>query len=921
MIGSRPRRPLVARTLVVRLFLLALVLAPVLSVTGLALADHLPPGGTFSDDDGNIHEGMIEAIFIQGVTRGCSVTPARYCPSDPVRRDQMASFIARAYDLPTASEDYFSDDDGNTHEDSINRIAEAGIALGFPDGTFRPEQLVRRDQMASFIARADTSLSPATKDYFTDDDGNVHELNINILAENAITFGCGGTFYCPADDARRDQMASILGAALGLTPHPPPPPGTPTSTTTATGTPLVNLPYHLDWWQDEGGLWADNDGQGTGFTWVDQPSSGTGHIPAKIDVVISGDGTYEVTTTGGLAFEASNSQDNALGVGIEPPDNMIDMETTILNPPLGTGSSEQAGLWFGNDEDNQLRLVIVSSSAGTTISYQMEIGGALSSATSVGIVHPSSHVKLMLAADPATGLVEASYAVDGGNPIVVDTITAPGGFFSAGGAGIDPTIGTDTFTGIFASHRDASSALTYVFDDFRVIEEADPPLPPGGVNFTRVENTVGYSPTAMVLAPDGRLYVTTFFGTIHALTFDSGGNIIDDRAINTLDGLLTLGIAVDPSSTSSDVTLWVSHSQGAGGQFDPGVANSSTVTRLTNIDLAAGTATRTDVVTGLPRAVANHAINGIRFEPDPPGPIEPRLFIALGGNTGAGAPNCVDDDPTVGGDGICDEQQGQPVWGIFGTRPEQFLSGALLTADVLNNPGGNWDCTDPVLDDLIGTAAQFNPCDVELYSTGLRNLYDFVFHTNGETYGADNGANTSGTVPTSAAPDCQGIVIYDLPTDPLDPGEQPDVLVRLVQGAHYGHPNPARDQCVFKDGTADPPYAQPGPLPDAGYVAPMANLGNRLSANGIIEYTSGVFCGSLQGDLLLASFSQTNHIIRVTLSSDGLTVVGQTSLIGGFDDPLALTQAANGTIYVGEFDQGNLNSGVVSALLPTPDCS
>jgi hypothetical protein len=48
----------------------------------MVLAAVLPPGGTFIDDDGNIHEGQIEAIAAEEITLGCasstsSLTPAR----------------------------------------------------------------------------------------------------------------------------------------------------------------------------------------------------------------------------------------------------------------------------------------------------------------------------------------------------------------------------------------------------------------------------------------------------------------------------------------------------------------------------------------------------------------------------------------------------------------------------------------------------------------------------------------------------------------------------------------------------------------------------------------------------------------------------------------------------------------------------
>ena len=179
----------------------------------------LPPGGTFWDDDGNTHEGMIEAIAAIGVTAGCdSDQPGRYCPGSRVTRGQMASFIARAFALPAASGDHFPDDAGSVHEDNINRLFEAGITGGYPDGTYRPAELVNRAQMGTFLARA-IPLAPVAGDVFDDVDG-FHEGNINAIAAAGITLGCNpaGTLFCPFDPVRRDQMASFIGRALDLVP-------------------------------------------------------------------------------------------------------------------------------------------------------------------------------------------------------------------------------------------------------------------------------------------------------------------------------------------------------------------------------------------------------------------------------------------------------------------------------------------------------------------------------------------------------------------------------------------------------------------------------------------------------------------------------------------------------------------------------
>ena len=56
--------------------------------------------------------------------------------------------------LVEVDEDWFSDDTGSVHEVSINAVAAAGVTLGCGDGLFCPAGAVSRDQMASFLARA-----------------------------------------------------------------------------------------------------------------------------------------------------------------------------------------------------------------------------------------------------------------------------------------------------------------------------------------------------------------------------------------------------------------------------------------------------------------------------------------------------------------------------------------------------------------------------------------------------------------------------------------------------------------------------------------------------------------------------------------------------------------------------------------------
>jgi hypothetical protein len=196
-------------------------------LVGLVLAV-LPPGGSFVDDDGNVHEGGIEAIAAEGITRGCNPpVNDRYCPDRSVTRGEMAVFLSRALGLAAPSRDYFSDDNGHVFEGGINRLAAAGITQGCnPPGNSRfcPDRAMTRGEMAAMLSRA-FGYPPSSQNRFSDDNGHVFEGAINRLAAAGVTQGCNppaNTRFCPDQQIKRDQMATFLTRALHLTPNKPP---------------------------------------------------------------------------------------------------------------------------------------------------------------------------------------------------------------------------------------------------------------------------------------------------------------------------------------------------------------------------------------------------------------------------------------------------------------------------------------------------------------------------------------------------------------------------------------------------------------------------------------------------------------------------------------------------------------------------
>ncbi len=179
-----------------------------------------PHQGTFRDDDFSVHQANIEKIAEAGITKGCNPPENdQYCPEREITRGEMAAFLRRNLELPDSETDYFTDDAESVFHADINALAEAGIAFGCSDTGFCPAEPLLREELAELFVRAYGFDNPDETDFFTDDDGNQFESSINAMASNEITLGCNppdNTEYCPTRSLSRAEMASFFARALNL---------------------------------------------------------------------------------------------------------------------------------------------------------------------------------------------------------------------------------------------------------------------------------------------------------------------------------------------------------------------------------------------------------------------------------------------------------------------------------------------------------------------------------------------------------------------------------------------------------------------------------------------------------------------------------------------------------------------------------
>ncbi|RXJ02937.1 alkaline serine protease [Anaerobacillus alkaliphilus] len=106
----------------------------------------------------DVHEPLFASGFIQTAQELGLITgypDGTFRPNNPVTREEVAVFLTRAFNLSKTTNQTFPDVDPKHYTFSaIQRTVGEGIATGYPDGTYRPKQPVTRAELTTFLARS-----------------------------------------------------------------------------------------------------------------------------------------------------------------------------------------------------------------------------------------------------------------------------------------------------------------------------------------------------------------------------------------------------------------------------------------------------------------------------------------------------------------------------------------------------------------------------------------------------------------------------------------------------------------------------------------------------------------------------------------------------------------------------------------------
>ena len=168
----------------------------------------------FSDIAGHWAEHSIRLASSQCIANG--FPNGTFRPNDPIRRAEFVSMLVRMLHLEDAEVALKYTDLAEIDESERKPIAQAwhvGIARGYPDGSFRPDGDITRAEMAVMIARAlKLPPDPSAAAGFADDHAIPawSKSAVASIRRQGIVVGRGANRFVPNDGVTRAEAVAVL---------------------------------------------------------------------------------------------------------------------------------------------------------------------------------------------------------------------------------------------------------------------------------------------------------------------------------------------------------------------------------------------------------------------------------------------------------------------------------------------------------------------------------------------------------------------------------------------------------------------------------------------------------------------------------------------------------------------------------------
>ncbi len=190
------------------------------SIAGVMVTATLPSvafaeNPSFPDLDKNTHEQDILSLAKLGILNG--YPDGTFKPKKEITRGEAATVLAKALNMNDEqglSLPFKDVEKDSFYYNAVAALVKANIINGYEDNTFRPNDILTREQMAKIIGIA-YNLSSESLSIFNDVPKTSYAYNyINGLYEVGITKGVSDTQFDPNGFVTREQMASFINRGL-----------------------------------------------------------------------------------------------------------------------------------------------------------------------------------------------------------------------------------------------------------------------------------------------------------------------------------------------------------------------------------------------------------------------------------------------------------------------------------------------------------------------------------------------------------------------------------------------------------------------------------------------------------------------------------------------------------------------------------
>lgn len=160
---------------------------------------------------GDVAEGKFYADAVQWSVDSNIAVIAGSCflPDEPVTRGEAAVYFWNMENRPTAPAHSFVDITDDSQDDAVSWMSHAEITTGTSVSTFSPEKTLTRAQVAAFLHRlSDLPTAPAHS--FVDVAADWQQDAVSWMSHNKITTGTSPTTFSPDRTLNRSEVITFL---------------------------------------------------------------------------------------------------------------------------------------------------------------------------------------------------------------------------------------------------------------------------------------------------------------------------------------------------------------------------------------------------------------------------------------------------------------------------------------------------------------------------------------------------------------------------------------------------------------------------------------------------------------------------------------------------------------------------------------